>query len=56
MGVVDEVCITFFESDVIILPLELLYRPLGLIMDVDEWPIFRLPDVTVLRPTRSLEK
>ena len=50
--VVDEVCITFFESNVVIFHLELLYRPLVHAVDIGEWPLFRLSDVSFLRPTR----
>ena len=51
MGVMDEVCITFFETDVVIFPLELLPRPLVQAGDIGEQPILCLPDVTVLRST-----
>ena len=51
IGVMDEVCITFSESDVVIFPLELLYRLLIHAVDIGEQPILRLPDVMVLCPT-----
>ena len=51
MGVMDEVCITFSESDVVVFPLELLCRPLVQVVDIGERPILCLPIITVLRPT-----
>ena len=51
MGVIDEVCITYSESEVIIFPFELLCRLLIHAVDIGERPILRLPDVTVLDPT-----
>ena len=52
MGVVDEVCITFSESDVVVLPLELLYSPLDHAVDIGEWHLLHLLDVSFLRPKR----
>ena len=51
IGVIDEVCITFFESDVVVLPLELLCRLLIHAVDIGERPILHLPDVTIWCPT-----
>ena len=42
VGVVDEVCITFFESAVVVLPLELLRRLLVHVVDIGEWPLLHL--------------
>ena len=33
-------------------PLELLYKPLVHVVDIGEWPLFRLWDVSLLCPTR----
>ena len=51
MGVMDEVCITFSESDIVIFPLELLCRSFIHVVDIGELPIIRLPKIMVLRPT-----
>ena len=48
---VDEVCITFSESDVVVLPLELFCRPRIHTVNIGERPLLCLPDVTILRPT-----
>ena len=56
MGVMDEVCITFSESDVVTFPLELLCRSLVQDMDIGDRPIFCLPTVTALSPTRLPSK
>ena len=50
IGVVDEVCITFSKSDVVILPLELLCRSLVHVVDIGEWPFLRLSVVSFLCP------
>ena len=42
----------YVESDVIILPLKLLFKPLVHAVNICEWPFLRLPDVTLLCPTR----
>ena len=52
VGVVDEVCIIFPESDVVVLPLELLCRPFVHTVNIGERPLLRLPNVTFLGPTR----
>ena len=52
MGVVDMVCIIFPESDVIVLPLELLCRSLVHAVNIGERPFLRFPNVTFFRPTR----
>ena len=44
----DEVCITFSESDVVIFPIELLCRPLVQVVDIGERPIPYFLDVAVL--------
>ena len=49
---VEEVCITFFKNDVVVLPLELLCRPLVHIVNISERAPLCLPDVTFLCPTR----
>ena len=51
VGMVDEVCITFFESDVVF-SFELLCRSLVHTVYIGEQPLLRLPDVSFLRPTR----
>ena len=38
MGVMDEVCITFLEGDVDVLPLALLCGPLVHVVNISEWP------------------
>ena len=48
VGVMDEVCITFFENDVVVLPLGLLYRPLVHTVNISERPFLCLPDLLVL--------
>ena len=50
MGVMDEVCITISEGDVIIFLLDLFYRPLIQVVDIGEWLIPCFPDVVVLGP------
>ena len=50
MGVMDEVCITFSKSDVVIFPLDLLCRPLVHAVDIGEQPILCLLEVMVLHP------
>ena len=54
MWVMDEVCITFSESDVDVFPLELFCESLPHSMDICEQPILHLPDVTVLHPTHEV--
>ena len=54
MGVMDEVCIIFSESDVIIFPLELFCRSFIHTVDIGEWPFLRLTNVTILHPMRLL--
>ena len=51
MGVMDEVCIAFFESDVIVLPLELLCKPLVHTANISERSPLCLQDVPFLCPT-----
>ena len=51
VGVVDKVCITFFESDVIVVPIELLCRPLVHAVNIGERPFLRLSDVLFLCST-----
>ena len=48
MGVMDKVCITFFEGDVVIFPLEMFRRLLVQIVDISERPLPCFPDVAVL--------
>ena len=50
MGVVDEVCITFFESDVVIFPFELLRMPLVHTVNISERPLLFLSDISFLCP------
>ena len=50
MRVVDEMCITFPESDVVVLPYELLCKPLVHTVNIGEWPLLCLLDVTFLCP------
>ena len=50
VGVVDEVCITFSKNDVVIFSLKLLCRPLVHTVNIGERPLFRLSDITFLRP------
>ena len=52
MGVMDEVCITFFEGDVIVFPLELLCKLLVQVVDIGERFIPCFLDVAILGPTR----
>ena len=47
----DKMFITFSESDVVVLPLELLCRSLVHTVNIGEWPLLRLSDVTFLGPT-----
>ena len=56
VGVVDKVCITFFENDVVILPLELLCRPLVHAVGIGDQPLLCLLDISFLRPTRFFEE
>ena len=49
-GVVDEVCITFSESDVVF-SLELFCRPIIRAVNIGERPLPYLPDVMVSHPT-----
>ena len=51
MGVIDEVCITFFEGDVVVFPLELLCKPLVQVADIGKWFIPCFLDVAILGPT-----
>ena len=50
--VVDEVCITFSKSDIVVLPLQLLRRPFFHAVDIGDRPLLRLPNVTLLCPMR----
>ena len=50
MRVVDKVCITFSDSDVIIFLLKLLRRLLVHTVNIDERPFLRLPDLMFLAP------
>ena len=52
MGVMDKVCITFFEGDVITIPLTLLRRPLGPDMNISERSRLCFPDLSFLGPVR----
>ena len=52
VGVVDEMCITFSEIDVVVLPFKLICRSLVHAVNIGERPLLRLPDVTLLCPTR----
>ena len=52
IGVVDEVCITFPESDVVVLSLKLLCRSLVHTVNIDERHLLHLPEVALLCPTR----
>ena len=45
VGVMDEVCITFFKSDVIIFPFKLLHRPLVHTVNISERPLICLPNI-----------
>ena len=51
VGVVDEVCIILFESDVVVLPFKLLYRPFVHAVDIGKRFLLRLPDIVFLCPT-----
>ena len=51
VGVMDEVCISFFESDVVIFPFKLLRRPLVRTVNISERPLLCLSDVSFLCPT-----
>ena len=50
VGVLDKVCITFSESDVVVLPLELLCMSLVHAVNIGERPLLRLSDVAFLCP------
>ena len=50
VGVMDEVCLTIFEDDVVIFPLELSSWPLIQVMDISGQPISCFSDVAVLGP------
>ena len=56
MRVMDGVCITIFEGDVVFFPLEMFYRSLVQIVDINEWPIPCFPDVAVLGPMHFLSE
>ena len=56
MGVMDEVYITFSESDVIDFPLKLLCWPLVQTVDIGKWPILCLSGVMVSCPTHLLRE
>ena len=47
----DEVCITFLEGDVVVLPLAVLCRPLVRTVNISERPCFRFSDISFLDPT-----
>ena len=51
MGVIDEVCITIFEGDVVIFPFEMFYRLLVQVVDISERPIPCFLNVAVLGTT-----
>ena len=50
MGVVDEVFITFPESDVVTIPLKLFCKLLVHTVNIDERLLLHLPDVVFLHP------
>ena len=52
VGVMDEVCITFFESDVVVFPFELFRRSLVHTVKISDWPLLYLLDVPFLCPVR----
>ena len=51
-----EMCITFPESDVIILPLELICRLFVHVVNIGEWHLLRLLDIVFLLPIRFSSK
>ena len=56
MRVMDEVCITLLECDVVVLPLVLLRGPLVHTMNISERPQLRFSNVSFLGPTRFTSK
>ena len=51
VGEMDEVCITCFESDVVVFPFKLLRKLLVYTVNISERPFLCLPDVSFLYPT-----
>ena len=50
MGVMDDMCITFIEGDVVALPLALFHRPLISGMTISERPQFCFQGISFLGP------
>ena len=51
VGMMCATSITIAEGDVVILPLEVFYRPLVQVINISERPLLRFPGIVVLGPT-----